>query len=119
MIYIEFLQDYTVKDGTGTTYLKGKVYGMNRRSADHFISRYRAKEVATPGYVVPAQPKSIDEERPVAESAPVEEGVEDPVDSPAAVDGPDGSSDRIRPLADRRTDSTRPRGRPPRTGYQR
>lgn len=114
MIYVEFLHDYTVKDGTGTTYLKGKVYEMNRASADHFINRRRAKEIDAPGYVVPAQPKSPDPERPVVEPAGVEEGPEKPVDSPADVEGTVRSGGRVGAFTDPRPDSPRPRGRPSR-----
>jgi hypothetical protein len=119
MIYVEFLQTYTVKDGTGTTYLQGKVYEMTRASADHFISRRRAKEIAAPGYVVPAQPKSPELEGPVVEPPRDEERNQESVDGPADVEGADRGGDRVGAVANGGPDRPRPRGRPPRTGYQR
>ncbi len=40
-----FLEKYTVKAEGGETYLKGKVYDMSPRSAQHFINKMVAAEV--------------------------------------------------------------------------
>ena len=46
---VRFLQDYTVKDGTGTTYAEGqRVTFDDLRSAYHFINRGVAEEVEAP-----------------------------------------------------------------------
>ena len=118
MPYVRFLKTRTVQDGTGTTYMEGKVYAMTRASADRWIRRNCAVEITdAPGYVVPAQPKSDDTER-ADFTAGVEEGTQEHLDSPQNVAGENGSPDRVGTVVNRRADQPRRRGRPPRNSHQ-
>ena len=81
--------------------MEGKVYALSRASTDRWVRRQVAEEVEAPGYVVPAQPKSDDEERPgVAEG--VEGRPEDQVDNPEDVGKQDSGGDGVGTVANRR-----------------
>ena len=86
--------------------MEGKVYAMSRASTDRWVRRQVAEEVEAPGYVVPAQPKSDDEERSgLAEG--IEGRAEDQVDDPKDVGTQDSGGDGVGPVVNRRPSGKR------------
>lgn len=50
-VKIEFIDTVTVQDGTGTTYDKGQVESFEQTSADHWLTRGKAKPYVAPPVV--------------------------------------------------------------------
>ncbi len=64
-VKVRFLETYTVQDGSGDTYEKGKVYELSPDSADHFVSRRRAERLegrTGPSPVGGSEPKRAEPE---------------------------------------------------------
>ena len=61
MQHIEFLEDYTVRDQSGTQFTAGQVVAMDPASARHFVNKGIAKVCEAPVPAAKPRKKALDE----------------------------------------------------------